>query len=270
MKNSFFQNISTSKAIVCLLAMVVAIAGAYTIQRPSKTTDDTLLVGMMSGWAPFMTITPKGTYEGFDVDVAQELAQRMDKKLVIQDLGSLASCFVALEQKKVALVLSGLDITKKRLKTLAMVRYTGQDVTHFCLLFWNTIPKNVLLIQDFRALPGSVFCVESGSAQEAFLDQFDFITKKRLPSVIDIVLDLKFGKSVATLLEPRVAARLKRKNSEVRVLEVPLPEGFQVYGCGIALKQDNTALTTQVTALIEDMRIDGTLKKLEQKWQLEE
>ncbi len=151
-----------------------------------------------------------------------------------------------------------------------MIRYTGEDVTKFSLIFWNTIPTPVKSIQDLRLLPDAVVSVESGSAQEAFLNQFDFIKKKRLSSVIDIILDLKFGKSLAALLEPRVAARVKRQNPELQTLEVPLTTGFKVYGCGIALKQDNTALAEKVAESIGTMRADGTLKKLEQKWQLEE
>ncbi|MBA2306943.1 amino acid ABC transporter substrate-binding protein [Candidatus Dependentiae bacterium] len=270
MKNFFNKNLTVFKGLAAVVAATLAIGSAYKIVRSPKNSDPTLTVGMMSGWAPFMTINSQGVFEGFDVDVAEELAQRMGKKLVIKDLGSLASCFIALAQGKVDLLFSGLDITKKRLKTFAMVRYTGQDVTHFNLVFWNTIPKNIKTIQDLQSLPGAVVAVESGSEQETFLNQFEYITKKRLPSVTDSVLDLKFGKYVATLLEPAVAARLRRLNPEIKVLKVPLTDNFQVYGCGIALKQENSALTAEVTSLIEDMRRNGTLKKLEQKWQREE
>ncbi len=270
MKNIFIKNLTALKGIAVILVATLVLGSVYKIVRSPKNPDTTLTVGMMSGWAPFMTVNTQGAYEGFDVDVAQELAQHMGKKLVIRDLGSLASCFIALAQGKVDLLFSGLDITKKRLKTLAMVRYTGQNVTNFNLVFWNTIPKNSSTIQDLQSSPRAVVAVESGSEQETFLNQFDRITKKRLPSLTDIVLDLKFGKSVAALLEPTVAARLSRLNPEIKLVKVPLTDDFQVYGCGIAVKRENSALTAQVTSLIEDMRTNGTLKKLEQKWQREE
>ncbi len=95
MKFTLFQNPVTRTTMILSLVSTVAFAStiAYLRVRSRAKTDDTLIVGMMSGWAPFMTITAKGTYEGFDVDVAQELAQRMGKKLVIQDLGSLHDSF---------------------------------------------------------------------------------------------------------------------------------------------------------------------------------
>lgn len=270
MKNTFLNNLNNGKAIVISMVIALLLAAACIVSRPTNKPDDTIVVGMMSGWAPFMTINTSGAYQGFDVDVAQELAQRMGKKLVIQGLGSLAPCFIALDQKKIAMILSGLDITQKRQKAMTMIWYTGQDVRNFSLVFWNIIPKTIKSMQDLRNLPNAVICAESGSGQETFLDQFDFVTKKRMPSVIDMVLDLKFAKSLAAILEPRVAARLKRQNPEIQILPVALPEDFQVYGCGIAIKQGNTDLATTIASLVSAMRTDGTLAKLEQKWQMEE
>lgn len=270
MKNTFFQNLNDAQGIVISIVVALFLAIVCVASRSANKQDNTLVVGMMSGWAPFMSINTAGKFQGFDVDVAQELAKRMNKKLVIQDLGSVASCLVALEQKKIAMILSGLDITKKRQNAMAMIWYTGKDVRNFSLVFWKSIPENIKSMQDLRNLPNTIVCAESGSGQEAFLDLFDFITKKRMNTVIDIVLDLRFGKSLAAILEPPVAARLKRQNPELQILPVALPDDFQVYGCGIAIKKDNVDLTASVTSVIEAMQTDGTLAKLEQKWQLEE
>lgn len=267
MNNTVFKTLS----MIVTAAMIAAFIAIVCItSKTTKKPEDTLVVGMMSGWAPFMTINQKGVFEGFDVDVAQELANRLNKKLVIQDLGSLASCFIALDQNKIDLLLSGLDVTEQRLEKYAMVRYTGQDVTSFELVFWNDIPKGITGMQDLRNIPNAIVCAEPGSAQEKFLDQYSFVIKKSLNSVTDIILDLKFGKSLAAVLEPRVAARFKKQYPEIKTLTVALPKNFQVYGCGIALKKNNHALITSTAAIIQAMRQQGVLKQLEQKWQLEE
>ena len=267
MKNTNFQKFITGREFFISAIIALVFGVICLVSRPTKKPDTTLTVGMMSGWAPFMTINPKGEFEGFDVDVAQNIAQRMGKKLEIQDLGSLASCFIALEQNKIDVMLSGLDITEQRLAKLSMIQYTGQDVKSFTLVFWKNIPEN---IKDLRTIPESLVCAEPGSAQEKFLDQFDFIRQKPMSSVIDMILDLKYGKSLAAILEPRVATRLKKQNQEIRILDIPLPKDFQVYGCGIALKKNNTNLSPTISKIIQDMKNDGTLTALEKKWQLEE
>lgn len=251
----------------------VCMAGILFFRVPSSGASDNgelLTVGMMSGWAPFMTINGNGEYEGFDVDVAQEIAQRMNRHLIIEDLGSLPSCFVALDQGRTDMVLSGLDITEKRLEKMAMVHYTGADVQSLSLIFWNEVPSAIHSMEDLRQIGEPIVCVESGSAQEKFLDTYDFVIKKRMNSVVDMVLDVRFGKSLAALVEPRVAARLARKNPEMRIVSVPLSYGFQIFGCGIAIKKENRELIDVVTSLIKHMYADGTLKKLEEKWQLRE
>src|SRR5256885_977823 len=102
----FFMN---NYKVIITIVIVMLLGLLVGMPRLSQKKEDQLVVGMMSGWAPFMTINGAGNYEGFDVDVAQEIARRMNKELVVQDCGSLASCFVALDQQRVDMLMSGLD-----------------------------------------------------------------------------------------------------------------------------------------------------------------
>lgn len=264
--SSLIIKIVLSASIVTMFA----IAAGLRINRSSQTADTTLIVGMMGGWAPFMTINAQGGYEGFDVDVATELAKRMGKQLVIKDFGSVASCLIAVEQNKANMVFSGLDITESRLKKFIMVPYAGQTITSIALVFWNSIPAGVHSMENLRTLSACTICTDPGSSQEKYLDQFNFITKKPMASVADMVLDLRYGKSTAAILEPFLAQRIKRKNPEAQILEMPLPLEFQQFGFGIAIKKNNTILEQITTTIIKEMRQDGTLTALEKKWQLEE
>lgn len=255
--------------ILTTTTIALLVAGAYITLQPTKKFNDSITVGMFV-WAPFMTINSNGEFEGFDVDVAQELASRMGKKLEIQDLGSLAPCFIALEQNKIDMIISDLDITEQRLAKLDMIQYTGEGTTFFELAFWNSIPATVQSIDDLRAMPDAVVCAEAGSAQEKFLDQYTYITKKPMSSATDMLLDLKYGKSLAVILEPRIAARFKKQEPSIKTLPVPLPKAFQVYGCGIGINKKRPELSATVTAIIATMKADGTLAALEKKWGLEE
>lgn len=238
----------------------------YQLRRP-VTLSDSFTVGMFV-WAPFMTINPQGKYEGFDVDVAKEIATRINKQVVINDLGSLASCFMALEQNKIDAIISDLDITNARLKRLNMVPYTGENVTSFTLLFWKNIPKSITNITDISALNNPVICAEAGSAQEKFIDSCPGITKKPMQAVTDMMLDVKYGKSLALILEPRIAARYQQQEPNLVALPVPLPPDFQVYGCGIGISNKRPELTQAITQIIQEMKADGTLRRFEQRWGL--
>jgi len=236
----------------------------------SKKDECAITVGMMSGWAPFMTINQQGKFEGFDVDVANEVAKRLGKKCQITDVGSLSSLFVALEKGKVDMLFSGLDITTKRLTAMEMVPYTGQGFKEFYLLFWNKIPEGITSIQDLKNYPNATVIAEPGDSPEKYLAQFDFITKKSIGALADQLLDLQYGKSLALFREPQLAKRLCKKNPQLKALSVPLPVEWQAFGMGIALKKGNTKLNSQVQATIQAMKADGTLKALETKWQMNE
>ncbi|KKQ32320.1 MAG: hypothetical protein US49_C0010G0020 [candidate division TM6 bacterium GW2011_GWF2_37_49] len=260
-----FKNI---KYIFISVVVAAFFAVNYFVFKPAENNNDVLVVGMMSGWAPFMTVNQNGEFEGFDVDVAQKIADKLGKQLVIKDFGSLSTLLVAMQQNKIDFVMSGLDITTSRLAIMDMVPYTGQAVRSFYLLFWNQLPASVSSIQDLQQIVDPVVCVEPGSAQAKYLDQFKFIQSKSLSKIEDMILDVKYGKSLAMIVEPRVAERFIRSNPDLKKLELPLPADFQTFGMGIGFAK-NSALTKKVATLIQNLRSDGTLATLERKWELE-
>ena len=208
----FFAGILTTIGIACVSLCRV------------KKADDTLVVGMMSGWPPFMSINQQGQ--------------------------------------------SGLDITQKRLEQMAMVQYTGDTVDSLSLIFWNQIPAGVTSIEDLRTLENPAICYEPGSSIDGYIKQLDFINQKPIAQRVDMVMDIKYGKSLAAMLEPSVAALLARTNPEIKIMRVPLPQEYQLYGMGIAIKKTNTQFAQQVSEIVEQLKQDGTLTKLEQRWQL--
>lgn len=268
MKNNNFFGMKIA-IFACVAIVSIFLMYKRSSQATVRKTSDELVIGMMSGWVPFMSVNEDGKFEGFDVDVAQELAQKMDKKLVVKDFGSLAPLFVALEQGSIDMIMSGLDITESRLKKLSMVKYIGGGFKSFCLLFWDKIPQGIKIIQDLQKNPDAQICVEPGSSTEKFLDSLDFVKQKPMASVPEMIMDIKYKKSLAVILEPPVVARLMKKNPQLKKLEIPIPRKFQVFGCGIAIKKENRELTEQTTKAIQTLTQQGTLAKLINKWEVE-
>lgn len=257
-------------AVAITLSVLVLVGLGFFLKENSSAKEETLTIGMMSGWAPFMITNKNGEFEGFDVDVAKEVAARLKKKLSIIDMGALASLFVALDQNKVDLALSGLDITEKRRQQLAMIPYTGEDTKEYVLLFYKKIPEGISSIEDLKTIPNPVVLTEPGVSVEKYLDSLGFIQKKQLASLAERILDLQYGKSLAMIVEPSIARTLMQKDEQLKSLSVPLPPLFQIFGMGIAAKKENSALTEKIQSIIASMKDDNTLSKLEEKWQLKE
>lgn len=237
--------------------------------RPLPTRGKTLRVGMMSGWAPFMTLNAQGNYEGFDVDVARSLAGELGLQLELVDLGSLPSLFVALEQGRIDCAMSGLDITRQRLQQVAMVPYFGNGLSSLTLLFWQIVPTDIRTINDMAKLGKPIIAVEPGSASEQFLKQYSFIEQKLLASVSEMVLDVQYGRSIAAILEPLVARRITKKQPEFKAVLVPLPEDFCIYGMGIALPKNQSVLTTRLQQAVAQLQKRGVIVRFAQQWGLD-
>lgn len=262
------KNCMNYKLIFITVAVVSILAGYFAFRKTGSVQREmpTFIVGTAAGYAPFVSINAEGDYEGFDIDVAQSLAQKMGKKLVIKDLGSMAPLFIALDQGSIDAIIWGLSITQERLKKVAMIRYQGETTKAYPLIFWQKIPSGIKRIDDMK---GMTVCVEPASCQDALLSKYAFISKKLTEKVDDALLNIRYGKADAALVEPAIAKKFKVKFPEIQILEVPLSQEDQVPGIGIALKKKNTVLGNQLQKAVNDLQSAGIVKQYQEKWGVE-
>lgn len=263
------KKMASLKQIVVMAAVGILILAmsAWLFMRKQFAYQDTnqLVVGTCSGFPPYEVLDEHGTLIGFDIDVAKVLAQRMHKKLVIKDM-SFDALILALKQGKIAMALAGISITQARLKEVVLVHYQGAAFTSIPLIFWQHVPEGVSTIHDLQKLPNKTVCVQAGNIEEEIMKRYDFLTLKQLENIADLLLDIKYGKSIAATLDPDVAQALKQQNPELVILEVPLAPDEQPMGQGIGIAKGNKPLIDQVQAIIEQFKHDGTLVALEKHW----
>lgn len=234
-------------------------------RNPTVSTRPSFIIGTAAGYAPFVSINAQGNYEGFDIEVATELAKRLGKELVIRDLGSMPALFMALEQGSIDAIIWGLSITAERRNRVAMVHYAGEKTTAYPLIFWQQIPQGMTSLND---LAGKVVCVEPTSSQDAVLSKYSAIIKYPVERIDDALLAIQQGKAVAALVEPAIANKFKQRFAEIVTLDVPLSPEDQVDGIGVAIWPTNNVLIDNITRAIRTMREDGTLTQLEKQWSI--
>lgn len=263
-----YRNTSMNKKIVSLVCVIIALPIITIIGLRNITSsrhNDTLIVGTVAGYAPFVSINPQGEYEGFDIDVANALARHINKKLILKDLGSMTALFMALEQGSIDAAIWALSITQDRLAKVAMVKYQGETTTAYPLIFWKKIPAHVTSITDME---GMIVCVEPHSSQDAVLQKYPFITTKPTERVDDALLNIQYGKADAAFVEPAIANKFKAQYPEIQILNVPLAPEDQVHGIGIVLRKDNNILIDTIQKAINALISDGTIQIYEKKWNI--
>ncbi len=232
----------------------------------SSKNDNEFIVGTSAGYAPWVSINPEGEYEGFDIDFANKLAQEINKKLILKDLGNMTSLFTALDQGKIDAIIWGMAITKDRLKKVAMVNYQGELISSYPLIFWKTIPQEIKNIKD---LAGKTVCAEPTSHQEEILQKYcTSVISLPTDKIDDALLNIQYAKADAAIVEPAIAKKFKTKYPEIQILNVDLDPQDQISGVGVIIKKNNESLINQVSQAIEVLKKNNFIKQLEQKWNM--
>lgn len=249
--------------VVAFIALGIGIIN-FRHATPSEK-NKSLVIGLQSGYPPFEFMDSKGQIIGFDIDLAKVIADKLDRQLVIKDI-EFEGVILSLNQGKIDLIMSGMNITPSRLKEILMVPYHGEAATHLSLIFWGEIPKGIQTLEDIAHLPSGSICVESGAIPEAYMSHYPGVRVKSFQGALAPLMDVKYGKSTANLVESDVAEYLKGQHPEIVIMEVPIPPEEQIAGFGIGIKKENQELFNQVSAVIQDLKESGELKKLEDKW----
>jgi polar amino acid transport system substrate-binding protein len=234
----------------------------------SQPQETKFVVGTTSGYAPYVSLNPKGEYEGFDIDMAGLIAQRLGRKLVIQDLGSMPSLLVALQKKKIDAIIWAMSITEERRKEMEMIYYQGDKITEMPFLFWKEAPKDVQKIEDLGKSSNRTICVEAGSYQDTVLQKYPNLKLRFLDKIADGIMEIKYGKSFTTCVDNSLIARIQSQYPELKVLNLPLPDSQQSLGNGVCINKSEEKLIAQVNKIITDLQTEGKIAELEQKWKL--
>jgi polar amino acid transport system substrate-binding protein len=224
--------------------------------------EETLTIGTTSGYAPFVSLDNEGTYEGFDIDVAKLIAEKLGRKLVIQDGGSMPSLMLSLKQKKVDLLIWAISITEERQKSFDLIYYQGEQVQTMPFLFWKKLPP----ISSIQELDQTI-CVEAGTYQDDVLKNYPNLKVKYVDKISDGVMELKYGKVFATAIDHSLVKKYKDQFPEIQVLNLPLAPSEQTLGNGICLNKASS-LSSEVRKAVDELRAEGKIAALEKKWKL--
>lgn len=252
----------------CFFALLATAAIGYSIYSLAKqeSVEKPLVVGLQqSAYPPFEFMDSKGNLVGFDVDLAALIANKLDRQLVVKEM-EFEGLILSLKQGKIDLILSGINITPSRMREIEMVPYHGEAATHLTLVFWGEPPEEVHGLEEIAKLPRASISVEAGSIPEAHMSHFPTIRVKSFQGALAPLLDVKYGKSTASLVEPEVAEYLKGEHPEIALVDVPFLPSEQILGFGIGIKKGNEELLGQVSGVIHDLKGSGELKALESQW----
>ena len=251
-----------------LLITLIIVLISITACSKKKTTDDTynneeekttFTVGFDQDFPPMGFIGEEGEFTGFDLDLAAEVAKRLDLELVLQPI-SWDAKDMELESENIDCLWNGFTITGREDEYTWTDTYMANDQVF--------VVKEDSGIEKLTDLAGKTIVVQADSSAEAALnetqDLVDTFGEYLTASDYNMALmDLQSGAVDAVAMDSVVAKyHIEKKNGKLNILEEKLAS--EGYGVGFLL--GNTSLRDKVQTTLEEMAEDGTLEEISTEW----
>ena len=269
------KKISLAVFAMMMVAMLAVFAGCSSSSDTNSGTTDsgtaqdnslqnvldkgTLVLGLDDSFPPMGFRDENNNIVGFDIDVATEVANRMGVELQLQPI-EWSTKEMELNTGAVDCLWNGLSIDDERKQVMDL---SEPYMTNRMVL----VVLNDSEYTDQASLAGKTIGVQNGSTAEKILAESDF--SQTIGNTIGFkdnvtaFMDLETNGIDAIFMDEVVANyAITSQNKDFRILEDGLTE--EEYAVGF--KKGNTALKNEVQKYIDEMKADGTMAQISEKW----
>lgn len=245
------------KKIIALLLSAITI---FMFTACSGNSENTFTVGFDREFPPMGFVADDGSYVGFDLDLAKEVADRLGMKLKLQPI-DWASKDMELESGNIDCVWNGFTITEER-KTEYEWSSAYMDNNQIVVVMKDS---DIASLDDLAgktvAVQDESSALEAIEAREGLSESFDSLVKTA--SNLNALMELEAGSVDAVVMDECVARyNIEKQDGDYKVLDEVI--GSEQYGVGFKL--GNTELRDKVEATLIAMAGDGKLAEISTSW----
>jgi polar amino acid transport system substrate-binding protein len=222
--------------------------------EPNLIKEGQILAATDTPFPPFEIGQPPDNFTGYDPDVFNEVAKRIDLPVEYQDT-SFDTIFRDTAQGKFDVAVAASTITEGRERTVDFSDpyYRANQAL--------TVPKGSD-IQTTDDLGGTTVGAQDATTGEAYVeDETDASEVRGYPEGPDALNALRAGQVDAVVIDEPVAEDAVKKFGDLEITQIPTGELY-----GFAFAQDNDGLREQVNDALAEMKDDGTIDELYDKY----
>ena len=248
---------SGSSAAASGAASSAASTGAAD-QLAAIQTNGKLVVALEGAWQPWSYHDESDTLVGYDVEVSRAIAEKLgvEPEYVESDWDSL---FAGLDAGRFDIVCNGVEVTDERSKTYDFT--TPYGYIHTAL----AVRKDNEDIKSFEDLKGKTTANSLASTYMELAESYG-ATVQGIDTLEETIQLLTAGRIDATLnadvsfydylnVHPDADFKLVAQTEDASHVAIPVRKG-----------DDSASLLEAINAAIEELRADGTLKALGEKY----
>jgi ABC-type amino acid transport substrate-binding protein len=245
-------------------ALLCTAAAFFLFFNKERSTNDEaseiITIGTSPDYPPFAFIDEQtNKIVGFDVDVASEVATRMGKAPVVKRM-PFKSLIFGLLAEDIDIIAAGISPTKRREKAIGFsTPYLEGDPL---VALYN---KNIT-INSFDDLVAQSIVVNMGYTADLFLSQLPGIKLTKLGAPAEAIMALQSGSVDAFVCAQSSLTKMLKTKSLQQLQQFVIPETGDAYA--LAMSKHKLEFKEEINVILKAMKKDGTLKKLEKKWDL--
>ena len=248
---------SASTASSAASSVAASSEAASTSAAAELTTVEAgkLTMATNAAFPPYEMTTDAGAFEGIDIDTAQAIADKLGLELQIDDM-DFDAALLSVQQGKADIAMAGVTVTDERKNVMDFSDSYATGIQSIIVPEGSDIasPDDLAgkMIGTQRGTTGYIYCSDD-FGDDAVVAYDDGLTA---------VQALNNGQVDAVVIDNAPAKEFVAANPGLVLLETSYAE--EDYAIGMA--KGNTALEDAVNAALEELKADGTLQSIVDKY----
>ncbi|MFZ5814436.1 MAG: basic amino acid ABC transporter substrate-binding protein [Bacillota bacterium] len=224
-----------------------------TIDRIKK--EGKLVIGTSPDYPPYESLDKDNKVVGFDIDIMQEVANKLGVKLEIEQM-AFGGLLAALQAGKFDIMAAGVSVTEERKKAVDFSDpyIVGSNAVVVHQDFTGTISK----LED---LAGKKVAVQLGTVQAEAVAKVNGATVKEYNLFTEAASAVSSKQADAMFISGFVAKSFVKADPNLKVVwETPADD------TAYALRKDTPDLTKVVNEVLAELKQSGKMDQLINKW----
>ena len=192
---------------------------------------------------------------GIDAEIAEAIAEKLGKELVIEDM-KFDAVLMAMQTGKIDMALAGMTVTEDRLENMDFSNSYATGIQSII------VPEG----SDIKSpddLTDKKIGVQSATTGDIYAtDDYGDEFVERYNKGADAILALKKGAIDCVVIDNEPAKVFAEENPELQILDTE----YLIEEYAVAVEKGNTELLEKINEALEELTADGTLESIIDKY----
>ncbi len=242
-------------SVVVLAALCLGLMAGCGASSKGMTVNAGKLTMGTNAYFPPYEYYEGGNIIGIDADIAAAVANKLGLELEIEDM-EFDSLITAVQAKKIDMALAGMTVTPERKNNVNFSNSYAQGVQVV------VVPENsdIASVDD---LSGKKIGVQLATTGDIYAcDDFGADNVEEYNKGNDAIMALVSGKIDAVIIDNEPAKAYVAANEGLKILDTE----YVVEDYAAAINKDNDELLAAVNKALEELKADGTLQAIVDKY----